>query len=67
MKTKEFIDNCKRCPVPDNTRFYDIESEEYFTCSMCSCYLCPFLHHCNGQCAKNEDLPDEELEGENSI
>ena len=43
-------DRCKGCPIPKKPMYYDIESESYFTCSMCSCYDCPYLHNCDGQC-----------------
>jgi len=55
----EKVDNCKNCPVPDDPRFYDIESEDYFTCSMCACNLCQFLHECCGQCAENKEAENK--------
>ena len=52
------VDNCKGCKIPDDPRFYDIESEDYFTCSDCPCYRCIYLHNCDAQCAK-EDLEND--------
>lgn len=49
------IDNCKKCPVPDDPRYYDPESELYFTCADCACLGCEYLHRCDGQCADRGD------------
>ena len=50
------VDQCKHWDVPGNPRFYDVESEYYFTCSDCACYGCVYLHNCNGQCGQIGDI-----------
>lgn len=47
------VDNCKKCRVPEDPYFYDIESEGYFTCADCACHGCPYLHCCDGQCGEH--------------
>lgn len=49
------VDLCKACDVPENPIFFDVESEYYFTCSMCACFGCKYLHGCDGQCAEEKD------------
>ena len=49
------VDNCKKCKVPDDPRYYDPDSEEYFTCTDCACHGCEYLHSCEGQCADNNN------------
>lgn len=45
-------DNCYKCEVLENPRFWDPESDDYFDCALCACYRCPHLHDCEGQCAQ---------------
>lgn len=53
------FDMCKGCDVPENPRFYDIESEYYYTCSNCPCFDCPHVHNCDGQCAEERMVQNE--------
>lgn len=45
-------DMCEQCTIPEDPRYYDIESETYFTCADCACSTCPHLHCCSGQCTE---------------
>lgn len=47
------IDNCLHCDVPD--RDYDLSDPDCFTCSDCPCYMCKYIHCCNGQCGIGEE------------
>lgn len=48
------VDLCEHCDIPENPRYYGIESESYFTCSDCACSTCLYVHCCNGQCGEKE-------------
>ena len=50
MPPRQGDDMCERCTIPEDPRYYDIESETYFTCADCACSTCPHLHCCSGQC-----------------
>lgn len=56
MNSDKVIDVCSCCNVPDDPIYYDIESEYYFTCSDCACYMCCHKHECSGQCASIENV-----------
>lgn len=53
------VDLCKACDVPENPIFSDVESEYYFTCAMCACFDCKYLHNCDGQCAEERMKQNE--------
>ncbi len=56
------VDQCLHCEIPDNPRFYDPESEYYFTCSDCACSNCTNLHNCIGQCGEDKEGDNNEVD-----
>lgn len=50
------VDMCKHCEIPDDPRFYNPESEYYFTCSDCACSGCAHLHNCDAQCDLRKEV-----------
>ena len=41
-------DLCLHCDIPE--RDYDPSDTDCFTCSDCACYICEYVHCCDGKC-----------------
>lgn len=53
-------DNCKGCKVPERMEYMNpFDYDDYFECSMCSCYRCEYLHNCDLQCAEERGGKNE--------